>query len=91
MGDEEEDLFEELAADAAASAYTSWPSKIYAYIKFGYDNTLKAQLDKDGTTFNTWIDGVMTHIQTYYRHYTLPTKIEFKVNIGSFTLNHCRC
>jgi len=80
MGDEEEDLFEELAADAAASAYTSWPSKIYAYIKFGYDNTLKAQLDKDGTTFNTWIDGVMTHIQTYYRHYTLPTKIEFKYN-----------
>ena len=80
MGDEEEDLYDELAADAAASAASSWPSKRYAYVKFGYDNTLKAQMDKEGTTFNKWIDGVMTHVQTYYRHRSLPTKIEFKVS-----------
>jgi len=80
MGDEEEDLYDELAADAAASAASSWPSKRYAYVKFGYDNTLKAQMDKEGTTFNKWIDGVMTHVQTYYRHRSLPTKIEFKYN-----------
>ena len=80
MGDEEENLFDELAADAAASAAVTWPEKIYAYVKFGYDNTMQDQMENDGTTFNKWIDGVMTHVQTYYRHGSLPTKIEFKVS-----------
>jgi len=82
MGDEEEDLMEEFAADAAASAAVTWPDKRYAYLKFGYDNTLQSQMNQDGTTFNTWIDGVMTHVQTYYRHSSLPTKIEFKYDKG---------
>ena len=31
MSDEEENLFDELAADAAASAAVTWPEKIYAF------------------------------------------------------------
>ena len=79
MGDEEEDLMMELEAEAKTSAAVSWPSKQYAYVKFGYDITLRDQLNKEGTNFATWVNSVMAHVQTYYRHYTLPTKIEFKV------------
>ena len=81
MGDEEEDLLMELEAEVTAKtgAAMTWPSERYAYIKFGYDNTLKNQLSSIGTTFNTWIDSVMTHVQAHYRHSSLPTKIQFKV------------
>jgi hypothetical protein len=79
MGDEEEDMMMELKADKAqTSSAVSWPSKLYAYVKFGYEKTMKAQMDKEGRTFANYVDEVMTHVQTYYRHYTLPTKIEFK-------------
>ena len=80
-GDEEEDLLMELEAEVTAKtgAAMTWPSERYAYIKFGYDNTLKNQLSSIGTTFNTWIDSVMTHVQAHYRHSSLPTKIQFKV------------
>merc|ERR1711936_118922 len=80
MGDEEEDLLMELEAEVTAKtgAAMTWPSERYAYIKFGYDNTLKNQLSSIGTTFNTWVDSVMTHVQAHYRHSSLPTKIQFK-------------
>ena len=81
MGDEEEDLAMELKAAAAkTSASTSWPKERYAYVKFGYDKTMKSQLSTENTEFNTWIDSVMTHVQSHYRHPTLPTKIQFKVS-----------
>ena len=80
MGDEEIDDLLEMGAMALTSAAVTWPSERYAYVKFGYENTMKAQLDSDGTTFATWIDGVMTHVQSYYQHPTLPTKIQFKVS-----------
>ena len=81
MGDEEEDLSLMLQAVKAysTSGATTWPSERYAYVKFGYDNTLLTQLTSDGTTFATWIDSVMTHVQTYYQHSSLPTQIQFKV------------
>ena len=79
MGDEEEDLLLELEADAKTGAAMTWPSEVYAYVKFGYDNTLKNQLATDGVSFNDWVNSVMTHVQAHYRHYTLPTKIQFKV------------
>jgi hypothetical protein len=81
-GDEEEDLFEELEAEMALKSGVSsrsWPEAIYVYVKFGYDRTLKNQLENsDGTDFATWTDAIMTHVQGHYRHPTLPTKIEFK-------------
>lgn len=80
MGDEEKDPSLEMEAFAQTSAAVTWPSERYAYVKFGYENTMKAQLDSEGTSFASWIDGVMTHVQTYYRHPTLPTKIQFKYN-----------
>ena len=79
MGDEEEDLLLELEADAKTGAAMTWPSEVYAYVKFGYDNTLKNQLAADGVSFNDWVNSVMTHVQAHYRHSTLPTKIQFKV------------
>ena len=81
MGDEEEDLSLVLQSAKAYSTAgtTTWPSERYAYVKFGYDNTLKNQLTSDGTTFAAWIDSVMTHVQTYYKHSSLPTQILFKV------------
>ena len=66
----------------------SWPEAIYVYVKFGYDRTLKNQLENsDGTDFATWTDAIMTHVQGHYRHPTLPTKIEFKVLSQSFKLH----
>ena len=85
MGDEEKDNYEEKQAQAASAMYTNWPSSIYAYLKFGYDNTLANQMRKQGTTFKKWVDSVMTHVQTYYRHKSLPTKIQFKVRKNYFT------
>ena len=81
MGDEEEDDLEELLSEAAlkTGAANTMPPKLYAYLKFGYDTSLKQQLSQDGTSFNTWIDSVMTHVQSYYRHSSLPAPIEFKV------------
>ena len=81
MGDEEKDNFDEKMAKASAMNVPSWPSKIYAYVKLGYDNSLAAQMTKQGTTFAAWADSVMTHVQTHYRHKSLPTKIEFKVKM----------
>ena len=81
MGDEEVDDLEQFLSSGAArtGAANTMPPKAYAYLKFGYDTSLKQQLSQDGTNFNTWIDSVMTHVQSYYRHSSLPLKIEFKV------------
>ena len=79
MGDEEEDLSLEMKATLQASSAETWPNERYAYVKFGYDRTLKNQLESENTNFATWIDSVMTHVQTHYRHPSLPTKVQFKV------------
>ena len=79
MGDEEEDLSLELRAAAQASAATTWPEERYAYVKLCYDRSLKGQLENDNTDFDTWADAVMTHVQSHYRHPSLPTKIQYKV------------
>ena len=79
MGDEMEDPVMEQFAAAVASQAIVWPPELFAQVKFGYENTMKAQLDADGTTFDAWIDSVMTHVQSYYQHPTLPTKVTFKV------------
>lgn len=78
MGDEEEDpVMDQFAAEVADEA-VQWPNELHAVVKFGYENTLKAQLTSDDTTFTPWIDSVMAHVQSYYKHSTLPTKIIFK-------------
>ena len=79
MGDEEEDLLMELEAEAETSAAVTWPSERYAYVKFGYDRTMKTQLDGEGKTFASWVNSVMAHVQAHYRHSSLPTKIQFAV------------
>ena len=82
MGDEETDNYEETMAKAAAAYPSSFPSsgRLYAYVKMGYDRSMKTQLESQGTDFKTWIDSVMTHVQTYYKHKSLPVQILFKVN-----------
>ena len=86
MHDELVDDFKELEAEIFLNAsidsrsQISWPEELFVYVKFGYDRTLKNQLENvDKTDFPTWVDNVMTHVQTYYRHASLPTKIQFKV------------
>ena len=82
MGDELENPEWELEEEkivAETSKVVSWPTSLYAYIKFGYENTMKAQLEADGITFSKWIDSAMTHVQSYYQHESLPTQILFKV------------
>ena len=69
----------EKAADALKSAAVTWPYERYAYVKFGYDRTIGSYLDSKNTNFQKWIDPVMTHVQSYYYHDTLPTRIQFKV------------
>ena len=79
MGDEEIDLSLELRAIAQASASVTWPEERYAYLKLCYDRTLKKQLEQDSMNYTTWVNSVMTHVQTIYRHPSFPTKIQFKV------------
>ena len=80
MGDEEINTYEERKIEAAAAHIPNWPKSVYAYLKFGYDNTFARQIwRRQKTTFKKWIDSVMTHVQTYYRHKSLPTKIQFAV------------
>ena len=71
---------ETAADDAETAAAVNWPASLTVYVKFGYENTLKAQMDADGTTFAAWIESVMTHVQTYFQHDTLPTDILFEVS-----------
>ena len=82
MGDEMENEDDELLADTFAkktSKSITWPSALYAYIKFGYENTMKSQLESEGKTMSEYVDEVMAHVQSYYRDASLPTPIEFKV------------
>ena len=62
-----------------ASGAVTWPTDLYAYLKFGYDNSMKTQMATEGTTIAKWIDTNMAHVQAYYRHDSLPTRINFKV------------
>jgi hypothetical protein len=81
MGDEEKDpAWEELELELTSSTApaVTWPSSVYAYVKFGYEQTFKAQMDSEGTDFATYVDSVMTHVQSYYKHDTLPTQVLFK-------------
>ena len=81
MGDEMENDVDE-AAEAEVyqtSGAVTWPTNLYAYLKFGYDNTMKTQMATEGTTIAKWIDTNMAHVQAYYRHDSLPTRINFKV------------
>ena len=45
------------------------------------------KMDEMGTTFNDWVDSVMCHVQTHFRHKSLPTKIEFKVYLTKIFFN----
>ena len=67
-------------AEMNADQTVTWPSTLTVYVKFIWENTLKAQLDADELTFPDWIESVMTHVQTYYKHDTLPTDILFEVS-----------
>ena len=77
--DEEIDISFELQAELQEANVFTWPNQRYAYVKFGWDRTLKNQLESENTNFPTWVDSVMTHVQTHYRHPSLPTKVQFKV------------
>jgi len=58
------------------------PTKLEATVKFGYDDGALAQLD--GEDFDSYIQGVMVHVQSYYQHSdSLGTEIHFEVVDGS--------
>jgi len=78
MGDELVDDYVDKQIEAAAMKVPNWPEKLYAYIKLGYDNTIARKMEEEGTTFKEWVTDVMNHVQTHFRHKTLPVKIEFK-------------
>ena len=63
----------------AAGGSVNFPASITAVLKFGYERSMKNKMAETGTDFGTWIDGVMAHVQTYYKHPTLPTQIIFQV------------
>ena len=67
--------------DFKATVNATIPDLSYAYLKFGYDKTIKLQLEKDNVEFSDWVDKIMTHVQCLFRLPSLPTKIEFKVQI----------
>ena len=54
------------------------PAKLEATVKFGYDDGALAQLD--GEDFDSHIQSVMVHVQSYYQHSeSLGTEIHFEV------------
>ena len=81
MGDEFVNDFEVKLAEAAAMKTPNWPEKLYAYVKLGYDNTMAQKMADEGTTFEAWSDEVMSHVQKWFRHKSLPVEIEFKVRL----------
>merc|ERR1711899_100176 len=75
-GDEEKNDEEENAAHDVRT--TSIPSKLKATIQFGYEDGMKEALG--GEDFDAWVQTVMVHTQTHYRHAeSLGTTIEFEV------------
>ena len=75
-GDEEKNDEEENAAHNVRT--TSIPSKLKATIQFGYEDGMKEALG--GEDFDAWVQTVMVHTQTHYRHAeSLGTTIEFEV------------
>ena len=53
------------------------PTKLKVSIKFGYDETMKRQLN--GEDFESYMKGVITHNQAYWRHPSLGTEVIFEV------------
>ena len=53
------------------------PTKLKVSIKFGYDETMKAQLN--GEDFESYMNDVITHNQAYWRHPSLGTEVIFEV------------
>ena len=77
MINDEEEAF---VRSAQASVGGSIPAKIKATVKFGYEDGMKAALEKHGRNFDDWIADVFTHAQVHFRHSSsLGTQIEFEV------------
>ena len=79
VGDEEiNDELEEFVHSVDISS-TTIPTKLAATVQFGYEDGMLAALD--GEDFDSYIQSVMTHVQSYYRHSeTLGTQIELEVH-----------
>ena len=76
-GDEEVNDELEQLVDSVKKVATI-PPKLEASIKFGYDDGAKTQLN--GQDFDSYIQGVMVHVQSYYQHSeSLGTEIHFEV------------
>ena len=57
----------------------SFPSSMTATVKFGYETSMRDQLENLETDFHTYIDKVMAHVQTYYKEPSLTTQVNFEV------------
>ena len=57
----------------------SFPVSMTATVKFGYDNSMQSQMETLGTDFETFINAVMAHVQTYYLVDSLTTEVNFEV------------
>ena len=53
------------------------PTKVKVAIKFGYDETMKTQLN--GEDFMSYMEDVITHNQAYWSHPSLGTEVIFEV------------
>ena len=80
-GDEEiNDELEEFVHSVDISS-TTIPTKLAATIQFGYEDGMLVALDDED--FDSYIQSVMTHAQSYYRHSeSLGTTIELEVKFS---------
>ena len=85
-GDEEiNDELEEFVHSVDISS-TTIPTKLAATVQFGYEDGMLAALD--GEDFDSYIQSVMTHVQSYYRHSeSLGTTIELEVRFSKIAIN----
>ena len=76
-GDEEiNDGLEAMAA--AVDVTSSIPTSLKATLQFGYEDSMQSKLG--GKDFNSYIQTVMTHVQSHFQHSeSLGTEIIFDV------------
>ena len=76
---------DKIELEAANAEVGEIPSKLKAVIKFGYTEGWKNAFN--GTDFNEWISGVLTHTQAHYQLPSLGTEIILEVSFFNFVVS----
>ena len=68
------------AAASCTGTACPLPTLMRSKIKFGFDQTMKARMASDSTTFGAWISSVMTHVTTFFSDNSLTSTVQFEID-----------